>query len=884
MAERTTAINLIARVSNYVAGMEQARQATEKQRNASEDAAAKFREQNQAMTEVGQGLVAVGALALAGVGIAVAKYAEFDQAISNVKAATQETTSNMELLRQAALDAGADTIYSASEAAAGIEELGKAGLTTTEILNGGLDGALSLAAAGQLSVADAAQSTAIALKQFQLGGEDASHVADLLAAGAGKAVGDVDDLSQALNQAGLVANGAGFSIEETTGVLAAFADAGLLGSDAGTSLKTAIIALQNPSEKAKRALDEYGISVYDTNGQMLSFSELAGQLEGKLGGLTDEQRNSTLATIFGNDALRAANVLYEQGTRGIDGYIDRTNDAGYAAQVAADRTDNLIGDLERLSGSIDTALIRGGSGANDVLRGLTQTVTGLVDGIGSLPQPALNVGLAVAAVGGAIALSAGAALVAVPKYAAFRLALTQLNVSGRSAALGLGGATAALTVFTLALGAIAESQAKAANTASAFEESFEKSTGAVTSYTRELVAKELAERNAFAGAERAGISQKEFTDAVLEGGDALKRVRQEIEDSGTFFDVEKGLSINAAQDLGTALDTASQKFRDTKAATEDATSATEDNAAAVDVMAEAADSAAADIDTLKTAIEGFGAGQLGLNAATREFEASLDDLTSSIEQNGLTLDAGTEAGRANGAALDAIASSALQLSAATLEQTGSQDQAAAAIARGREQLILALGQFGITGAAADAYADSLGLIPSNVVTTAQLNGIGDAQANLDAFIRNNQNRIININARATMPDLNGSQSGNGRPGLATGGRVYGPGTETSDSIAVRLSTGEHVWTAREVRAAGGHAAMEQMRREVLAMRGYATGGPVEYVTNNYSTAVMSAGRAPSFDVIVSAKGGVDLLQYVDVKIQQRDDRSALSGVMGKQVR
>ena len=97
--------------------------------------------------------------------------------------------------------------------------------------------ALSLAAAGQLGVAEAASIAAIAVKQFNLEGSDVPHVADLLAAGAGKAVGDVRDLSAALGQAGLVANGAGQSIEATTGVLAAFADAGLLGSDAGTSLK-----------------------------------------------------------------------------------------------------------------------------------------------------------------------------------------------------------------------------------------------------------------------------------------------------------------------------------------------------------------------------------------------------------------------------------------------------------------------------------------------------------------------------------------------------------------------------------------------------------------------------------------------------------------------
>jgi TP901 family phage tail tape measure protein len=244
----------------------------------------------------------MGAVAAAGIALAIAKYAEFDQAMSQVKAATQETAGNMDLLRAAALEAGAKTQYSATEAANAIEELGKAGLTTEQILSGGLDGALTLAAAGGIGVADAAQTAAIAMKQFGLEGSALPHVADLLAAGAGKAVGDVSDLSQALNQAGLVANGAGQSIEDTTGVLAAFADAGLLGSDAGTSLKTAIIALQAPAAKSKEVMDQYGLSFYDANGKMLSFAGIAGQLQTHLGDLDDKTRNAALAQIFGNDA------------------------------------------------------------------------------------------------------------------------------------------------------------------------------------------------------------------------------------------------------------------------------------------------------------------------------------------------------------------------------------------------------------------------------------------------------------------------------------------------------------------------------------------------------------------------------------------------------
>ena len=429
MSDRTVKVTLQAQVSNYLSGMEQARKATEKGGKEAASAQASFEAQRQAMEAAGVSLLAIGTLAAAGVALAVKKYAEFDSAMSEVQASTHESEANMNKLRDAAIDAGARTVFSATEAANAIDELAKAGLSTADILGGALDGALSLASAGGLKVADAAQIAATALTQFKLEGKDVPHVADLLAAGAGKAQGSVEDLSQALNQGGLVASQAGFSIEETTGVLAAFASAGLKGSDAGTSLKTAIIALQAPSAKAQATMDQYGISVYDSNGQMKSFSQIAEVLKTKLGGLTDEQRNSALATIFGTDAVRSASVLYSNGGKGIDSWNKKVNDSGYAAETARLKLNNLNGDLEQLGGSFDTALIKSGSAANEVLRGIVQSATGAVNAFGEAPPVVQGTALALGAVAAATALAGGAFLVGVPKVAQFQASLATLTQS-----------------------------------------------------------------------------------------------------------------------------------------------------------------------------------------------------------------------------------------------------------------------------------------------------------------------------------------------------------------------------------------------------------------------------------------------------------------------
>lgn len=370
------------------------------------------------------GLAAAG-MAAGALGVAAIKTAsDFDASMSTVQANTHASAAEMDLLREAALQAGADTIYSASEAAQGINELGKAGLSTSDILNGGLSGALDLAASEGMDVGEAAELMSTALAQFNLSGDRATDVADALAAGAGNASGSAHDLGMALAQAGTVANSYGVSMEETVGTLSAFAKAGMIGSDAGTSLKSMLQMLGNPTDKAKQLMDQLGLSVYDAQGNFIGLAGLAGQLQQSMSGLSQEQRNAALATIFGSDAVRAANVLYKEGQKGIDKWAKTVSDSGYAAEMAAARTDNLQGDLEQLSGSVENLMINLGDGGQGPLRSLVQTLDTLVDAFAGLPPEVQQTAvLSVAAVGG---------------FTALHKALTPLNTSASKTAQAFG--------------------------------------------------------------------------------------------------------------------------------------------------------------------------------------------------------------------------------------------------------------------------------------------------------------------------------------------------------------------------------------------------------------------------------------------------------------
>jgi TP901 family phage tail tape measure protein len=432
MALRTVGVRLTAEVSSYMSNMRRAGASTKEFVGETKKAA-----DSGHLDHVADRAGAVG-IGLAGMAVAAIKSAaDFDKSMSAVKAATHASAAEIGQLREAALQAGKDTQYSATGAADAITELSKAGVSTADVLNGGLRGALSLAAAGQMDVGEAAETAASAMVQFKLSGDKIPHVADLLAAGAGKAQGSVHDMGAALNQSGLVASQFGLSIEDTTGALAEFANAGLTGSDAGTSFKTMLLAIANPSSVTAKKMQELGISFYDTQGRFIGLNGVAEMLRLKLGDLTEEQRQATLGQIFGSDAIRSATVLYRDGAAGVEEWKNKVNDSGYASKTAAALTDNLAGDIERLKGSLETMAIEAGGGANGGLRFLVKMLETLVDDFGALPPAVGSTITVLAAVSGA-ALLAGAGWIKLRKTSAdVRAELVAMGPAGERAASGM---------------------------------------------------------------------------------------------------------------------------------------------------------------------------------------------------------------------------------------------------------------------------------------------------------------------------------------------------------------------------------------------------------------------------------------------------------------
>jgi TP901 family phage tail tape measure protein len=758
VGDRTVKVNLIAVTSGYVAGMNQASAAT----NAlAANSAAKLAAQRQAFNLLGNAALGFGIAAAAATVVAIAKFAEFDKAMSNVNAVTEASAAEMNKLRDAALDAGGRTVYTAVEAANALEELAKAGFNTNQSI-AGLDGTLDLAASGQLEVARASEIAATTVKQFNLEAEDTGRVADVLSAGANLALGSVEDLAQALKFVGPVAKGMGVSLEETTGALALFADQGVVGEQAGTTLRGVLASLTSPSSMAAKEIERLGINLYDSNGQFLGLANVAGQLKTALGDATDAERDFSLGVLFGNQQVTGARILVEAGSDSLERYTEQVDKSGFAAQVAAERLNNLSGDVEKLGGALDTALIKTGSGANDALRGLVQNLTFLVDAFADAPTPVQNTALVLTAVAAAAGLVTGGVLKAIPAIADFRAGLENLNISGGRLAATVGAIGAAVAVVSLVVGYAVNHMAEASTAADTFADSMDDATGSLTDYSRELVAKKLAEAGAFDSAKKLGVSQSELTDLVINGGSALDDYLAKLSDmanhSNPFEGIAASNAYNAISDTNDALVLGADRWRDQQAAMEAAEGPIEDNADALAKLEGKARDTEGAVDSLADQIRDFGAAQLDVNAATREFEAAVDDLSQSVIDNGTSLDVGTEAGRNNLAAIDDLAVGALDLAAATLAQTGNQEDANAKIAAGREQLILALGQFGIVGQAAEDYADSLGLIPANIDTYIQADTTGAAAA-IQGFIDGYSGKTIYLNVETSYAYNSGSVGG-----------------------------------------------------------------------------------------------------------------------------
>lgn len=317
--------------------------------------------------------------------IAINKAREFEQQMSNIKA-LGVMGSQMQEVEKLAMEMGAATKFSAIEAGQGIEELLKAGVALKDVMGkDGLSGALDLAVAGDLQLADAAEIASTALNAFRKDALTIRQAGDILAGAANASATSVGELRFGLSMVSAVASGLGLSFKDTNLALAVFAQNGLKGSDAGTSLKTMLMNLQPRSKEQLATFKQLGIitanganQFFDASGKIRSMAEISEVLSKSLKHLTPQQRAFTLETMFGSDAVRAGNILFTEGALGINKMASEMTKFT-AASVAKEKLNNFNGALEKMKGDLETTAIQVGQMFLPILTKMVKGLNVVVD-------------------------------------------------------------------------------------------------------------------------------------------------------------------------------------------------------------------------------------------------------------------------------------------------------------------------------------------------------------------------------------------------------------------------------------------------------------------------------------------------------------------------
>ena len=388
------------------------------------------------------------------VGAATAVGNEFEAQMSRVQAIAGATGEELNLLTEQALQLGAQTSFSATEAAEGMENLASAGFTTEEIMEA-IPGLLDLAASSGSELATASEIAASAIRGFGLDASEAGHVADVFAEAAARTNAQTEDMGNAMKYIAPVAHTMGISLEETAAAIGIMSDAGIKGEQAGTTLRGALTRLTKPTNKMIGTMEELGISFYDNEGKMKSLTEIVKMLQDSMQGLSDEEQQYALTTLFGTESLSGMLALISRGPEELSTMTNSFKDCdGAASEMADTMLNNTSGAIEEMNGAIESLGIKIQQILAPYIVEAANKVQELVNKFLNLPESTQKTILAIAGIVAAIGpalliigklISAGSAIVGV---------LGQVSGAIAGVSAGTGVLSKVLTAITGPVGIV----------------------------------------------------------------------------------------------------------------------------------------------------------------------------------------------------------------------------------------------------------------------------------------------------------------------------------------------------------------------------------------------------------------------------------------------
>lgn len=324
--------------------------------------------------------IASAGTALAGLGSTAIKIgADFEAGMSEVQAIARASASDMELLKEKAKEMGAETKFSATESAAAFKYMAQAGWNTEDMLNG-ISGVMSLAAASGEDLALTADIVTDSLTAFGLEAKDAAHFSDVLAMTANATNTDVANLGYTFKYVAPVAGALGYSIEDMSVAIGLMANSGIKAETAGTALRTTLTNLAKPTQQMTGYMEELGISLTDTQGNVKPFNEVMVDLREGFKGLTEAQKAEYAAGIAGKEAMSGLLAIVNASDEDFAELTEQINNCNGAAEEAAKiMQDNLKGSVEQLGGALETLGIEFYESVDTPIRTIVDSATAMVE-------------------------------------------------------------------------------------------------------------------------------------------------------------------------------------------------------------------------------------------------------------------------------------------------------------------------------------------------------------------------------------------------------------------------------------------------------------------------------------------------------------------------
>lgn len=387
---------LLLDTSNFKKGLTTASQDMQTFFDKSTKAGDKMTALSSAMGKVGSTLTKTVTLPLVGLGtVSVKTAATFESAMSQVQATmgltadstselNDQTVNTMDSLSSLAKQMGAETKFSATEAAEAINNMAMAGYDVNEIYDA-LPEVLNLASAGALDLDYATQLAANGLNVMGYGTDRLSELSNKLAVTASSAYGSVSDFGEGLLVAGGAAKSANLNFTDVFTALGILGDAGISAAEGGTKLRNVILSLYAPTDAAAEELNTLGIQTQDANGNVRDFQEVLKDLSGALDGLSEADRINAINTIFNKADIAGVNALLSNCTDRWDELSSTIDNAGDAAEQMSDtQLDNLNGQLTILMSGLEGLAIAFGEALLPLVKDVTAFIQSVVTWLNNL--------------------------------------------------------------------------------------------------------------------------------------------------------------------------------------------------------------------------------------------------------------------------------------------------------------------------------------------------------------------------------------------------------------------------------------------------------------------------------------------------------------------